>query len=146
MIFFESIGLGWNETVSSVDVFFSTFGQIFKGNISVKQSLGGPILIAKSATQRAEMGLISFLHFIALLSVTLAVVNILPIPALDGGHLIFIIIEAIIRREVPIKAKMVVQQIGLGIIILLMVFMFYNDINKSFRIIENKLYLNLEII
>ncbi len=129
---FESLGLGWNETVSSIDVFFSTFGQIFKGNISVKQSLGGPILIAKSASQRAEMGLISFLHFVALLSITLAVVNILPIPALDGGHLIFIIIEAIIRREVPIKAKMIFQQIGLAIIILLMIFMFYNDIARIF--------------
>jgi regulator of sigma E protease len=129
---FEAMGFGWNETISSVDMFFNTFRQIFKGNISAKQSLGGPILIAKSASQRAEMGLASFLHFVALLSITLAVVNILPIPALDGGHLLFIIIEAIIRREVPIKAKMFVQQIGLGIIILLMVFMFYNDIARLF--------------
>ena len=58
--------------------------------------------------------------------------NILPIPALDGGHLIFIIIEAIIRREVPLKFKMMVQQAGLAFVVLLMVFMFYNDITRVF--------------
>lgn len=129
---FESVSIGFNESVTSVKLFFNTFAQIFKGNISVKQSLGGPILIAKSASQRAEMGLVSFLHFVALLSITLAIVNILPIPALDGGHLIFIIIEAIIRREVPLKIKMAVQQVGLAIVILLMIFMFYNDLTRLF--------------
>lgn len=129
---FSAISLGTKETYNASKDFFDTFKQIFKGNISAKQSLGGPILIAKSAAQRAELGIVSFLHFVALLSITLAVVNILPIPALDGGHLLFIIIEAIIRREVPIKIKMLVQQIGLGIIILLMVFMFYNDISRVF--------------
>ncbi len=129
---FEALGIGFDECVSSSSMFFNTFTQIFKGNMSVKQSLGGPILIAKSASQRAEMGFISFLHFVALLSITLAIVNILPIPALDGGHLIFIIIEAIIRREVPIKFKMMVQQAGLAFVVLLMVFMFYNDISRVF--------------
>jgi regulator of sigma E protease len=126
----ESISMGYQEAVSSIDVFFATFTQIFKGNISAKQSLGGPILIAKSASQQAEMGFANFMHFVALLSITLAIVNILPVPALDGGHLIFIIIEAIIRREVPLKFKMAVQQAGLLLIVLLMVFMFYNDITR----------------
>lgn len=126
----EALSIGTTECVNSASMFFNTFGQIFQGNMSVKQSLGGPILIAKHASQRADMGLVSFLHFVALLSITLAIVNILPIPALDGGHLLFIIIEAIIRREVPIKFKMIVQQAGLAFVVLLMAFMFYNDITR----------------
>lgn len=129
---FEAIQIGYDDCVNASSMFFNTFAQIFKGNMSVKQSLGGPILIAKSASQRADMGIVSFMHFVALLSITLAIVNILPIPALDGGHLIFIIIEAIIRREVPLKFKMMVQQAGLAFVVLLMVFMFYNDITRVF--------------
>ena len=128
----ESITIGVNECVSSVKMFFNTFSQIFAGNMSVKQSLGGPILIAKSAAQRADMGFLSFMHFVGMLSISLAIVNILPIPALDGGHLLFIIIEAIIRREVPVKFKMVVQQAGIFFVMALMVLMFYNDIARIF--------------
>ncbi len=129
---FEAVTFGWNESINKVYLFFNTFTQIFKGNIGVKQSLGGPILIAQSASRSAEMGFSSFFQFVALISITLAIVNILPIPALDGGHLIFIIIEAIIRREVPLKIKMAVQQVGLAIVILLMIFMFYNDLTRLF--------------
>lgn len=128
----ESAAMGWEECVNSVKMFFGTFSQIFKGNISVKQSLGGPIMIAQYASRQADMGFLSFLHFVAMLSITLAIVNILPIPALDGGHLLFIIIEAVIRKEIPIKAKMMIQQVGIWIILLLMVFMFYNDIARVF--------------
>ncbi len=128
----ESIVIGYDECVNSVKMFFNTFGQIFKGNISMKQSLGGPIMIAQFASQQANMGLLNFLHFLGLLSISLAIINILPIPALDGGHLLFIIIEAIIRREVPIKVKIIFQQFGLWLIILLTIFVFYNDIARLF--------------
>lgn len=126
----EAVGIGWDETCQMVKMFFSTFAQIFKGNMSVRQSLGGPIMIAQSASQRANMGLVSFLHFVAMLSVSLAIINILPIPALDGGQLVLIIVEAIIRREVPLKAKMVIQQVGIYFIIGLTILVFYNDIAR----------------
>jgi regulator of sigma E protease len=125
---FEAIGYGFTETWRSINLFLSTLNQIFSGSISAKQSLGGPIMIAKMASQQAEIGIINFLHFMALLSITLAVINILPFPALDGGHLVFIIIEGIIRREIPVKVKVAFQNVGMIALLALMAFVIYNDI------------------
>jgi regulator of sigma E protease len=124
---------GVNESIRMIELFVGTIVQIFEGNLSVKKSLGGPILIAQMASQQADMGINNFLFFMAMLSVTLAVINILPFPALDGGHILMLLIEAIIRREVPIKVKMIVQQAGMIILLLLMVFIFYNDIIRMFE-------------
>lgn len=125
---FEAVGYGFTETWRSINLFLSTLNQIFSGSISAKQSLGGPIMIAKMASQQAEIGIINFLHFMALLSITLAVINILPFPALDGGHLVFIIIEGIIRREIPVKVKVAFQNVGMIALLALMAFVIYNDI------------------
>jgi len=130
---FPSLLHGVNESIRMIELFVGTIAQIFEGNLSVKKSLGGPILIAQMASQQADMGIKNFLFFMAMLSVTLAVINILPLPALDGGHLLMLLIEAIIRREVPIKVKIVVQQAGIILILLLTVFMFYNDIVRVFE-------------
>jgi regulator of sigma E protease len=127
---FQSVAIGFEESMNSIYVFLGSMGQIFNGNLSFKESVGGPIMIAKQATQQAEMGLLSFLNFIALLSVTLAVINILPLPALDGGHLVFVLIEAIIRKEISPKVKMAIQQSGVVLLLLLMVFVIYNDITR----------------
>jgi regulator of sigma E protease len=128
-----SIVYGFNESIRIIELFVGTIVQIFEGNLSVKKSLGGPILIAQMASQQADMGIKNFLFFMAMLSVTLAVINILPFPALDGGHLLMLLIEAVIRREVPLKVKMIVQQAGMVILLLLMVFIFYNDILRIFE-------------
>lgn len=124
----EALGYGFSETWRSINLFLSTINQIFSGTISAKQSLGGPIMIAKMASQQAEIGIINFLHFMALLSITLAIINILPFPALDGGHLVFIIIEGIIRREIPVKVKIAFQNVGMIALLALMAFVIYNDI------------------
>jgi regulator of sigma E protease len=124
----ESTELGIKETITSVKLFIGSLVQIFEGNISVKQSLGGPIMIAKKASQTAGMGIISFLHFMGLLSITLAVINILPFPALDGGHLVFVVIEGIIRREISVKVKLAFQKVGFVVLMALMAFVVYNDI------------------
>lgn len=129
----RSLAYGFNETIRMIELFVGTVVQIIEGNLSVKKSLGGPIFIAQMASQQADMGFRNFLFFMAMLSVTLAVINILPFPALDGGHLLILLIEAIIRREVPVKAKMIIQQIGMVILLLLMVFIFYNDILRIFQ-------------
>jgi regulator of sigma E protease len=80
------------------------------------------------ATQSAEMGWLSFAAFVALLSMSLAILNIVPFPALDGGHILFLIIEAIIRHEMPAKVKIIIQQAGFFILLAFMAFVIYNDI------------------
>lgn len=95
-------------------------------------TVGGPIMIAKMAGQQAAAGGVSFLAFMALLSVNLGVLNLLPVPILDGGHLFFYLWELVFRKPVSMKTREVAQQIGLAILIGLMVLAFYNDIARYF--------------
>lgn len=124
----SALYFGVTETIKTINIFFKSIGQIISGTVPIKQAIGGPIMIAQRASQQAELGIIYFLHFTALLSITLAIINIFPFPALDGGHLIFIIIEGIIRREIPVKIKLAFQQVGLTLLLILMAFVIYNDI------------------
>lgn len=94
------------------------------------QSLGGPILIAQMAGQQAQEGILNLINFIALISVNLAVLNLLPIPVLDGGHIFFFLIEAILGRPISLKKIEIAQKVGLVIILALMVVVFYNDIMR----------------
>ena len=127
---FESVAEGWNTTVKTGGMFFDTFSAIFGGVLSFKQSVGGPIMIAKQASQSADMGLAPFMAFMAMLSISLAIINILPFPGLDGGHLVFIIIEGIIRREVPVKFKLVLTQVGLMLLMAAMAYIVYIDFTR----------------
>jgi regulator of sigma E protease len=95
-------------------------------------SVGGPIMIAKMAGETAQMGASSFLAFMALLSINLGVLNLLPVPVLDGGHLFFFFCELIIGRPVNQKVREYAQQIGLFLLLSLMVLAFYNDIIRYF--------------
>jgi regulator of sigma E protease len=95
-------------------------------------TIGGPIMIAKMAGQQAAAGGISFLAFMALLSVNLGVLNLLPVPILDGGHLFFYFWEMLFRKPMSMKAREIAQQIGLVLLIGLMVLAFYNDIARYF--------------
>jgi regulator of sigma E protease len=97
-----------------------------------KENLGGPIMIAKLAGDQAKQGVDKLAQFIAFISINLAIVNLLPIPVLDGGHLMFFLIEAVKRRPVSVKVREVAQQVGLFILILLMILVFYNDITRFF--------------
>ena len=97
-----------------------------------KEAIGGPIRIAQMAHREAQMGLLRLLNFIAVISVSLAVLNLLPIPVLDGGHLLFFAIEAVQRKPVSLRARETAQQIGVFLLILLMIFVFYNDITVTF--------------
>jgi regulator of sigma E protease len=94
--------------------------------------LGGPIMIAEMAGQQAKEGLTNLIFFIAVLSINLAVLNFLPIPVLDGGHLVFFFIEAVMRRPVNTRMREVAQQAGIFLLIMLMIFVFYNDITRLF--------------
>ncbi len=102
--------------------------QIVSGKRAFSQSVGGPIKIAQLATQSAELGIVAFLGFMALLSISLAVLNIIPFPALDGGHLFFLLYEWIFRREIPVKIRLGLQRIGFALLLAFMAFVVYNDI------------------
>jgi regulator of sigma E protease len=100
------------------------------------ETIGGPILIFQMAGQQAAHGPLSFFTFMAIISINLGVLNLLPIPMLDGGHVLFLMIEAVRRKPVKEKVIMIAQRAGLAAIITLMVFAFYNDI---MRLITGKL-------
>jgi regulator of sigma E protease len=102
--------------------------QIFVGRVSLSKSVAGPIMIAKMATRSAEVGAINFLGFMALLSMNLAILNLFPFPALDGGHAMFLVYEGVFRREIPAKVKIALQQVGFVLLLVFMAFVLYNDI------------------
>lgn len=128
--FGESIIKGLEGTWDSVLLLYKTLKHIIIGNIAVEKAVGGPIMIAKQSFMMWQNGFDAFISFVAVLSVTLAVINILPIPALDGGHLVFIVLEGIIRREVPTKIKMVLQQVGLVLLLALMAIIIFIDVTR----------------
>ncbi|MDF1577842.1 MAG: RIP metalloprotease RseP [Desulfurivibrionaceae bacterium] len=94
--------------------------------------LGGPIMIAQLAGKQMEAGWINLIYFMALISVNLGILNLLPIPILDGGHLMFFSYEALLRRPMSQRTMEICQQIGLVILVTLMVFVFYNDLVRLF--------------
>ncbi len=102
------------------------------GNVSA-DNLGGPIRIAKMAGQQAEEGAASFAFFIALLSINLGIINLFPVPVLDGGHLMFFTIEAVTGKEVSEKIREKANQFGIVVLVLLMIFVFYNDIVQQIK-------------
>jgi regulator of sigma E protease len=110
-------------------LFVVTIGKLLEGVVSVK-TLGGPILIAQMAGQQANEGLLNLIHFIALISVNLAVLNLLPIPVLDGGHILFFVIEGVLGRPIGQKKVEWAQKAGMLLLLVLMVFVFYNDIMR----------------
>ncbi|MCS6988292.1 MAG: RIP metalloprotease RseP [Chloroherpetonaceae bacterium] len=126
--FFEAIGAGLKQTAKMTALTIKGFGKLITGEEDLRKNLGGPVKIARLAGQSAEQGAASFLVFLALLSISLAFINILPIPALDGGQFVLISLEGIIGKELPLKVKMAVQQAGMYALLALMAFIIYNDI------------------
>ena len=126
--FFEALPAGIQELKFTSVLFLSNIYQIIVGKASLSKSMGGPIKIAQMAKISADSGILYFFRFIAWLSISLALLNILPFPALDGGHIMFLAIEAIFRREVPAKVKIVIQQAGFILLLVFMAFILYNDV------------------
>ena len=124
--------VGLDRTISSFNLIISSIGMLFSGSASVSD-LGGPIMIAQLAGQTAEAGLVPFFTFMALLSVNLAFLNILPIPGLDGGHIFIHLIEGIIRRPLTINTRIVIQQIGMAFLLVLMFTVIFSDITRLFN-------------
>ena len=126
--FFAAIGSGFGMSVQYVSVTLDYMSRVILGKLEVAQAFGGPVKIAQIATESADAGVIPYLGFLAMLSLSLAILNILPFPVLDGGHFVIILIEGIMRREIPIKIKIAVQNAGFILLLMLMAFIIYNDI------------------
>lgn len=125
----QAVVAGTEQTWVAAGTIFRTFRGLLTGRVSSKE-VGGPILIGQLAAQSARAGLAVFLSFMALISVNLAVVNLLPIPVLDGGAFLMLAVEGVIRRPIPVKVREVVQLVGLGMVVLLMIMAFSNDIGR----------------
>jgi len=126
-----AIGNGFFQTWQGIKLTVVGIVKLIQRVIPAK-TIGGPILIAQLAGEQAKRGLLSFALFMAILSINLGVINLFPIPILDGGHFLFLGLEAILRRPISIKKMEMAQQIGLIFIILLMLFAFYNDLIRIF--------------
>jgi regulator of sigma E protease len=133
--FIDSIKRGFNDSLRMIKLIFNgiigLFSSLFSSDSSLselKSSLAGPISIAKYSGLAAEKGFNSIIQFVVVVSINLGVINLLPIPLLDGGHILFNTIEIITRRKINIKVQNFINKIGFAILITLMLFAIYNDI------------------
>ena len=126
--FFESFYVATTDLINLTKVTFSVGSKVISGKVEFGKAFGGPVRIAQLAAKSADVGIESFLFFLAVLSLSLALINIMPFPVLDGGHLLMIIIETIARREIPVKVKIAINNTGFVLLLLLMAFIIYNDI------------------
>ena len=122
---------GWQQFVQAGTLIFAVLGHMFTHGFSLND-LGGPVAIYAGTSQATALGFNGVLNFLALLSINLGIVNLLPIPALDGGKLLLNIIEAIIRRPILEKAEGIVTMIGFMILLVLMILVTWNDIQRYF--------------
>lgn len=128
---FKAMYLGAEQTLMIIKTITLALVKLIQGVIPVR-SLGGPLMIAQMAGEQVREGIIPLIFFAGNLSINLGIINLLPIPILDGGHLFFFLIEIILGRPVSIKKREVAQQIGLVVLILLMAFVFYSDLSRIF--------------
>ena len=125
----DAIWQGTIRTWQLVRLSFSMIEKLLFGDVSVKH-LSGPISIAQGAGNSADLGLIAFLTFLALISVNLGVVNLLPLPILDGGHLMYLVVELLTGRPVSEKAQETGFKIGAFVLLMLMGIALLNDISR----------------
>jgi regulator of sigma E protease len=121
----KAISEAWDQSAFSVVM----FGKMISGEVSWR-NISGPVTIADYAGQSAKLGIDYYLKFMALVSISLAVLNLLPIPILDGGHLLYYLVEVVKRSPLSERSMEIGQQIGLALLLMLMACAFYNDINR----------------
>ena len=124
-----SLGRGAAKTLDISVFSLKMLGKMLLGQVSWKH-LSGPVTIADFAGQSAQMGLPYFLNFLALISISLGVLNLLPIPLLDGGHLMYYLIEIAKGKPVSERVMELGQRVGLALLLVMMAFAFYNDLNR----------------
>lgn len=124
-----ALAAGWNETVGQSTLVVRTVRGIFSGRVSSRE-VGGPILIGQIAGQAARLGFDQFLFFMGIISINLAVLNLLPVPVLDGGQFLFLLAEGVLRRPLSLKLRERLTAVGLVLVITLMGLAFWNDISR----------------
>jgi regulator of sigma E protease len=127
----EAVYEGSLQTWHLTKLMVVVLGKMISGEISPK-TIGGPIQIAQEAGKQGKKGVPYLLGLIAILGINLGLINLFPIPILDGGHLLFLVMEAILGRPVSIKKMEIAQQVGLILLILLMIYAFHNDLRRIF--------------
>jgi regulator of sigma E protease len=125
----SAVARAWRQTWDTAEFTLRMIGRMVIGELSWR-NISGPVTIADYAGQSAHLGLDHYFKFLALISISLGVLNLLPIPILDGGHLLYYLFEAIKGDALPERAMEIGQQIGLGLLVLLMAIAFFNDINR----------------
>lgn len=130
--FGESAVLGLKRTWGMIDLTWTSLKKLVTGSVPA-ESVGGPILIAQMLGEQAKVGLVPLLMLAALISVNLGLLNLLPVPVLDGGLILFCLIEMVIRRPVPEKFQERAMQVGVALLVLLMVFATFNDVMRWIR-------------
>ncbi|MAI52067.1 MAG: RIP metalloprotease RseP [Rhodobiaceae bacterium] len=124
-----AVWMGVKESYFIIDQTFTVLGRIITGRESA-ESLGGPIRIAQLSGQAASLGLVALINLTAVLSVSIGLVNLFPIPMLDGGHLMFYAYEAVAGKPMPEKVQEVGMRIGLSLVLALFIFVTWNDITR----------------
>tara|TARA_B100001123_G_scaffold177354_1_gene203350 strand:- start:4148 stop:5509 length:1362 start_codon:yes stop_codon:yes gene_type:complete len=127
----EAINFGWAETIGVSVLILDFLGDLITGSVSPR-SVGSIVAIGAASGQAAQMGLDTFLRFMALFSINLAILNLLPIPILDGGHLMFLVIESIRGRALSIEQRLRWNQVGLFILLAIMLLALSSDILRLF--------------
>ena len=122
---------GAERTVELIDLTLVFMQKLFSGHVSAK-NIGGPITVVQVAGQAAQTDLSAVLSVLAFISIQLGILNLLPIPILDGGHILFYVLELIFRKPLSVRAREILQQIGLALLLMLMVLAFYNDLTRIF--------------
>ena len=126
----EAAVAGVEQTWGTARLIVISLKRVFTGRDDFRESVGGPVAIARVTKEAADRGAAAFWRIVALLSITLAIMNFLPIPALDGGHFMFLLYEAITRRAPSVRVRMALQQVGMVVLILFMAFVIFNDIMR----------------
>jgi len=129
---FEAIGKAFSMTWDKTKMVGRFLKMLLLREVSVREGVAGPIGIGVIITEATKAGFGSLLWIAAFLSLNLSLINILPIPVLDGGHIVFLGIEAIKRKPLSIKTRLVIQQVGMAFLLALMVFFIFNDIARFF--------------
>jgi len=128
--FFESFSKGFKKLIDLTALTYKAIWSIITGRLSVKESMTGPIGIFMIAGKAAQLGAIYLFHLMAMLSASLAIFNLLPLPVLDGGHILFLLIEKLRGKPLTAKTQEMVANAGVALLILLTVFIFYTDMDR----------------
>ncbi len=129
--FFEAFSRGWSKTLDMSVLTVKLLGKLITGEASTK-NISGPISIAEFAGISAQMGLATFLSTLAIISISIGILNLLPVPMLDGGHLMYYLVEMVKGSQVSETIQLQGQKIGIMLLAGLMLLAFYNDIQRLF--------------